>query len=111
MVKSPLRYPGGKSRAISRIIPQVPLDIEEFREPFVGGGSVFLAVRTLFKQRIQRYWINDLNHDLICFWRVAQADMATLVSTIRSIKAKYANNGRELYAYYKDDDPNWTEFD
>ena len=40
MIKSPLRYPGGKSRAIEKIIPLIPA-FEEFREPFVGGGSVF----------------------------------------------------------------------
>lgn len=51
MVKSPLRYHEGKSRAVSRIMPQISLDIEEFREPFVGDGLVFLAVRALFKRQ------------------------------------------------------------
>ncbi|PJF23289.1 MAG: modification methylase [Phototrophicales bacterium] len=111
MAKSPLRYPGGKSRAISRIMPQIPLDIEEFREPFVGGGSVFLAVRALFKRQIKRYWINDLNHDLICFWRVAQSNMDELVKAIRAVKTRYADNGRELFAYYQEDASRWTEFD
>ncbi len=41
-IKSPLRYPGGKSKALDRIIPLIPGDFDEFREPFVGGGSVFL---------------------------------------------------------------------
>lgn len=111
MVKSPLRYPGGKSRAVSQIMPQIPLDTLEFREPFVGGGSIFFAVRALFKRQIKRYWINDLNHDLACFWRVAQSNMDELVKTVLSVKSQYADRGRELYAYYKDENPNWTEFD
>jgi DNA adenine methylase len=49
MTKSPLRYPGGKSKAIDNIIPHIPLDIKEFREPFVGGGSVFLGFKKSFK--------------------------------------------------------------
>ena len=44
-VKSPLRYPGGKSRAIKQILQHVPAHIEEYREPVIGGGSVFLAIR------------------------------------------------------------------
>lgn len=30
-IKSPLRYPGGKSRAIDLILAQIPPDIAEFR--------------------------------------------------------------------------------
>ncbi len=49
-IKSPLRYPGGKSRAIKQILPQIPVNIREYREPFFGGGSVFFAVKQLFGQ-------------------------------------------------------------
>ena len=67
-IKSPLRYPGGKSKALKNIIPQIPSDIQEYREPFVGGGSVFLAVKQKFGDQVKRYWINDLNYNLYCFW-------------------------------------------
>ena len=62
-IKSPLRYPGGKSRAIKQILPQIPVNIREYREPFFGGGSVFFAVKQLFGQQIKTYWINDLNYE------------------------------------------------
>ena len=39
-LKTPLRYPGGKSRAAKYLISQFPYDIIEYREPFLGGGSV-----------------------------------------------------------------------
>ncbi|MYF99993.1 DNA adenine methylase [Candidatus Poribacteria bacterium] len=48
--KSPLRYPGGKSRAIKQILPHIPTEIGEFREPFVGGGSVFFSLRSIFRR-------------------------------------------------------------
>ena len=43
-LKTPLRYPGGKSRAIKKMAEFFPLfsDYKEFREPFLGGGSVAL---------------------------------------------------------------------
>ena len=34
ILKSPLRYPGGKSKAVKNILPLVPY-FEEYREPFV----------------------------------------------------------------------------
>lgn len=110
MVKSPLRYPGGKSKAIDYIMPHIPLKISEYREPFVGGGSVFLAVKTLFHQRIKLYWINDLNYDLYCFWASARDDIESLVKSILEFKNNYPD-GRELYNYLKKEDNMRTEFD
>ena len=72
LAKSPLRYPSGKSRALKQILPLIPVNILEFREPFVGGGYVFFAIGSLFQNRIKSYWINDLNYDLYCFWKQAR---------------------------------------
>jgi DNA adenine methylase len=38
MIKSPLRYPGGKSRAVKYLSQFIP-EFKEFREPFFGGGT------------------------------------------------------------------------
>ena len=44
--KTPLRYPGGKSRALSKLFQFIPdlKDYESFHEPFVGGGSVAMKL-------------------------------------------------------------------
>ena len=43
MPKTPLRYPGGKSRAIDVIMPHIrSLDCGELCSPFLGGGSIEL---------------------------------------------------------------------
>jgi DNA adenine methylase len=109
-IKSPLRYPGGKSKAIGQIMPYVPLNFVEFREPFVGGGSVFLAVKQLFNNRIKSYWINDLNHDLYCFWQAARDDIEALVNKVTEIKRKYTD-GRELFAHFTRADLKLSELD
>ena len=94
--KSPLRYPGGKSRALKQILPHVPLNISEFREPFVGGGSVFFAIRSLFQDRIKSYWINDLNYDLYCFWKEVRDNTPDLVATLRKTHTT-TTDGRALF--------------
>jgi DNA adenine methylase len=83
-IKSPLRYPGGKSRVVDAILQRFPEAFAEFREPFVGGGSVFLAVR-------QKYpdipiWVNDLNTDLVCFWRNLQNNHVELSKAISHVR-------------------------
>lgn len=40
MIKSPLRYPRGKSRAVKHILPLFPAGITNVCSPFMGGGSV-----------------------------------------------------------------------
>ena len=96
MIKSPLRYPGGKSRAIKQIQEQFPkkFNFSEYREPFVGGGSVFIYIKQMYPNI--NIWINDLNPELYLFWKVAQSDLKALVTELRDIK-KNRKNGRELF--------------
>ena len=56
-LKTPLRYPGGKSRVAPMLLEKFPSDIKEFREPFLGGASVAL----LFSQKYPEIpvWVND----------------------------------------------------
>ena len=107
-IVSPLRYPGGKSRAIKNILPLITSDFKEFREPFVGGGSVFMAVKqNLFNEA--KYIINDLNYDLYCFWKYSKEKNDELYNTILEIKQK-ETDGRKLFENYtKNSD--YTDFE
>ncbi|MCS6950993.1 MAG: DNA adenine methylase [bacterium] len=93
-VTTPLRYPGGKSRALPQILPLIPTDFREFREPMVGGGSVFLRLKQLYPDRL--YWINDFNYELYCFWKMAQTRNAELVQAVKRIREQ-VTDGRALF--------------
>lgn len=109
MIKSPLRYPGGKSRAIAQIERHLPASFAEFREPFVGGGSVFLFARQKYPQ--VQVWINDLNYDLYCFWRSAQSDIEALVEAIEKIRTE-SSNGQTLFDEFRENlHADLSEFD
>ena len=95
MIKSPLRYPGGKSRAIEKIIPLIPA-FEEFREPFVGGGSVFLTLKQLYPNK--KFWINDLYFELYKFWEYVQKDLESVINQVNTWKDEY-QNGKELHQF------------
>jgi len=93
-VESPLRYPGGKTRALSKILRFIPNHFSEYREPFLGGGSVFIAVKQLHPNAA--YKLNDLNHDLYCFWSVVQRNVDELINEVLRIR-NTCKDGRELY--------------
>ena len=57
-LKTTLRYPGGKSKAIKTLSAWYPKVITEYREPFIGGGSIAIDV-TKSNPSIP-VWINDL---------------------------------------------------
>ncbi|MTJ47526.1 DNA adenine methylase [Dolichospermum sp. UHCC 0259] len=94
-IKSPLRYPGGKSRAIKSIAECLPKKFCEFREPFVGGGSVFIYLKQQFPNL--KISINDLNPELFLFWYFAKSDLSKLVSAVRQVKEN-SQDGKLLFA-------------
>ncbi len=93
-IKSPLRYPGGKTKAINKILPFIPSSFSEYREPFLGGGSVFLAVKQRNPDAMFR--INDLNSDVYCFWSVLKDRPARLISAITEIRNNF-DDGKTLH--------------
>ncbi|HMR99711.1 MAG TPA: DNA adenine methylase [Anaerolineales bacterium] len=92
--KTPLRYPGGKSRAIKQMKYLLPNEFDEYREPFVGGGSFFIYLKQ--KKPTLKVWINDLNPELYYFWKYAQVDSEKLSCEILRVR-KERRNGQELF--------------
>ena len=71
-LKTCLRYPVGKSRACVKMDSYSPdlRNYDEFREPFVGGGSV--AIHITKKYPNLDIWVNDLYEPLVNFWQQLQ---------------------------------------
>ena len=87
--KSPLRYPGGKQKAIEKIAAVMPASAGEFREPLVGGGSVYFWARS--NNFAKSYWMNDAFKELISFWSIVQSEKncARLVKDLEELRAKF----------------------
>ena len=89
--KTPLRYPGGKSRALSKIFQFAPdlTKVKQYREPFLGGGSVALEMSKRYP--LMDIWVNDLYEPLYNFWCVLQHDVDELYETLYDLKSVYCN--------------------
>ncbi len=95
--KSPLRYPGGKTRAVKMLLPRIPNDITEYREPFLGGGSMAIAMTRQYPDL--PIWVNDSYENLTTFWQVLQTDAQDLSDSLRGTKdhPTVTNKGCELF--------------
>lgn len=107
--KSPLRYPGGKSKFAQSLFEKFPNDFKVFKEPFVGGGSVFLEV--LYNLPDVTVWINDLNPEVHIFWYELHWDFNQLINEIQYIKDNY-KDGYKLFNELKNADlKNYTNLE
>ena len=88
-LKTPLRYPGGKSRACIKLEKFIPdlRDYTDYHEPFLGGGSV--AIHITKKHPHLNVWVNDLYEPLYNFWRVLQDSGAELAERIGELKSQH----------------------
>ena len=92
-LKTPLRYPGGKSRACVKLETFLPdlRDYKEFREPFLGGGSV--AIHITKKYPHLDIWVNDLYEPLTNFWKTLQDDGYKMFKRLQELKSRYPDRG------------------
>ena len=102
--KTPLRYPGGKSRALSKLFQFIPdlKDYTEFREPFLGGGSVAIEIGKRYPHI--DIWVNDLYEPLYNFWKVLQSDGQKLRDILIQLKQKHSDpsSAKQLFLDAKD---------
>ena len=91
-LKTPLRYPGGKSRALSKLFQYMP-DLSgytEYREPFLGGGSVALEITKRYPR--MNIWVNDLYEPLYNFWRELQDHGNEITDILLQLKQRHPDH-------------------
>jgi DNA adenine methylase len=85
---------------------------DEFREPFVGGGSV--AIHITKKHPNLKIWVNDLYEPLVNFWQQLQMFGDELSNVLSTLKSSYntPDKAKELFLLSKDkiNDKDSTDF-
>lgn len=79
MIYSPLRYPGGKTRAIKFLKEFIPENTKEICSPFFGGGSFEIY---LMLNGVKVYAYDNLK-PLVCFWQSILYDHDNLIKKIK----------------------------
>ncbi len=116
-LKTPLRYPGGKSKAVKTLSKWYPDNISEYREPFIGGGSI--AIDIAKKNPRIPIWINDLYVPLYNFWVQLRDNGDQLSERVYEEKQytldagdpdKVTERARDLFNQYKEEIDSYNDF-
>ena len=104
-LKTPLRYPGGKSRAVTKMSQVFP-DLNQYtqyREPFLGGGSVALWVTKQYPDI--PIWVNDLYEPLYNFWTSLQKNGNSIQDKLLELKTENNDHdkAKELFIQCKEE--------
>ncbi|MCR8966446.1 DNA adenine methylase [Mycoplasma zalophidermidis] len=98
---APIKYAGGKSLAVGTIIEYLPTNINKVISPFIGGGSVEIAIATEIGIPVIGYDIFDI---LVNFWNEFINNKDKLISNLKDLtpdKEFYAKIRGELKLVWK----------
>lgn len=92
-----LKWVGGKTQIIDKLIMDFPVEINNYREAFLGGGSVLLALLSYVKSGVIRIQGNiyayDLNESLIYTYKNIQTHHNELYDVIQTLITDFKNCG------------------
>lgn len=84
-----LKWVGGKTQIIDKLITDFPVEINNYREAFLGGGSVLLTLLSYVKSGIIKIQGNiyayDLNESLIYIYKNIQTHHNELYDVMQTI--------------------------
>lgn len=104
MILSPLRYPGGKTRAVKHILPLIPKGLDELCSPFFGGGSIEIAYAKENPDcKVQGY---DVFEPIVWFWKALLENpelLAEETDKLRVLDTDFVLNGEEVRGLLKKD--------
>lgn len=98
MTKPFLRWAGGKTWLINHIEDLLPKTINNYYEPFLGGGSIFfyLKSRNLINGKC---YLSDTNEELINAYKILKSNPFELFELLK----KQKNTEKEYYKIRKSD--------
>lgn len=84
-----LKWVGGKSQIIHSVLSRFPNEMNNYYEPFLGGGSVLFALLSYHKKgqiKIHKnIYVNDINANLIALYKNVQKNPLGLIEEVKKI--------------------------
>lgn len=92
-----LKWVGGKTQILDKLIVEFPTNINNYREIFLGGGSVLLTLLSYVKNGIIKIHGNiyayDLNEPLIYIYKNIQSNHNELYNQIQELITEFNSCG------------------
>ena len=94
MVKPFLKWVGGKTQILDHVMALFPAEMVNYHEPFLGGGSVLLALLTQVRNGLVKISgcirASDLNFNLIYLYKNVQSRPEELITEVKKLSAEFA---------------------
>ena len=91
-------WAGGKSKMIKhydKILPKpvIGVSIEEYIEPFFGGGGMFVHMMNKYKPK--RVYINDINKDVMSIYQCVKDNYEEFIERVEELEKEYIPKDKE----------------
>jgi DNA adenine methylase len=94
IIKPVIKWVGGKTQILEEVLAAFPTSIDNYYEPFLGGGSVllgFLSYCNAGKIRLRgNIYAGDANANLIAMYKNIQTDADNVISELKRLSEEYA---------------------
>lgn len=94
------KWVGGKRQIADIILDEFPGEIENYYEPFVGGGAMLFRVLQEYPN-LDRVWINDSNPDVVWTYSYVRDTIDKLIDALKEIEKEYNSSEDKQGFYYK----------
>ena len=99
LAKPFLKWAGGKGQLIKQLSSYFPEKIEtgkikKYAEAFIGGGALFFFIAQKYPT-IERFFISDINRELILTYKTIQQDVDSLILFLHNLEHTYLSKDEE----------------
>jgi DNA adenine methylase len=95
VMKPILKWVGGKTQILDKVMSSFPKEINNYHEPFIGGGSVLLAFLCFVQDgHIKlngKVYASDVNGTLIYLYKNIQTNPQQVIEKLKHITEQYFN--------------------
>ncbi|AKK09912.1 DNA adenine methylase [Corynebacterium testudinoris] len=89
-----IKWAGGKTRLLAKLLPYVPETIVNYHEPFLGGGAMYFALA----DRVSKVsYLSDLNEELVNAWLAVSNHRDELEAALEDYRIKDVAGGKDFY--------------
>ncbi len=94
-----VKWAGGKGSLLRYLLPHVPLHLNNYYEPFLGGGAFFLGICS--RNTDFNACLSDINTELINSYKVVKEAPEELIRLLSRFQIEYDASVNKSEFYYK----------
>jgi DNA adenine methylase len=89
------QWVGGKRKIVDKLLERIPSGLNNYYEPFLGGGALFFQV----KDKFNKCFLSDINLELVTSYNAVKKDPAKIIELCKLYRLKHT---REYYYRVRD---------